>query len=192
MLRGVGIEMGFDEDLSTPNEKLLGRLVKERYRTDFYILDKYPLTVRPFYTMPDPTNPGYSNSYDMFMRGTVNEIPTIFLCLSNLNLNLKKGLKKKMKGRGIFSNQKRDMGLFWFYFNFFHSLYPKFLAGSWLDWNVILWTYRRGNSVRCSTSPRSGAAFGTCQVARNWFGEDQGLHWLLQIRLPAPWWRRNW
>ena len=39
---------------STPNEKLLGRLVREKYDTDFYILDKYPLAVRPFYTMPDP------------------------------------------------------------------------------------------------------------------------------------------
>src|SRR5690606_30683390 len=35
----------------------------------FYVLDKFPLAVRPFYTMPDPTNPKYSNSYDFFMRG---------------------------------------------------------------------------------------------------------------------------
>lgn len=28
-----------------------------QYDTDFYILDKYPLAVRPFYTMPDPENP---------------------------------------------------------------------------------------------------------------------------------------
>ena len=55
--------------LSTPVEKFLGKLVKEKYNTDFYILDKYPLAVRPFYTMPDPTDPRYSNSYDMFMRG---------------------------------------------------------------------------------------------------------------------------
>lgn len=33
------------------------------------MLDKYPLAVRPFYTMPDPENPKFSNSYDMFMRG---------------------------------------------------------------------------------------------------------------------------
>ena len=69
MLREAGIEMGDEEDLSTPNENLLGRLVKEKYDTDFYILDKYPLAVRPFYTMPDPRNPKPSNSYDMFMRG---------------------------------------------------------------------------------------------------------------------------
>lgn len=27
-----------------------------QYDTDFYILDKYPLAIRPFYTMPDPNN----------------------------------------------------------------------------------------------------------------------------------------
>ncbi|KAL0625797.1 Aspartate--tRNA ligase, cytoplasmic [Plecturocebus cupreus] len=69
MLREAGVEMGDEDDLSTPNEKLLGHLVKEKYDTDFYILDKYPLAVRPFYTMPDPRNPKQSNSYDMFMRG---------------------------------------------------------------------------------------------------------------------------
>uniref|UniRef100_A0A4W3HRR4 Aspartate--tRNA ligase, cytoplasmic n=1 Tax=Callorhinchus milii TaxID=7868 RepID=A0A4W3HRR4_CALMI len=68
MLKEAGVEMGDEEDLSTPNEKLLGRLVKEKYDTDFYVLDKYPLAVRPFYTMPDP-HTKYSNSYDMFMRG---------------------------------------------------------------------------------------------------------------------------
>ncbi|MCL4142827.1 UNVERIFIED_CONTAM: hypothetical protein GTU68_013861, partial [Idotea baltica] len=69
LLKEAGIEMGDEEDLSTPNEKLLGRIVKAKYDTDFYILDKYPLAVRPFYTMPDPADPKFSNSYDMFMRG---------------------------------------------------------------------------------------------------------------------------
>lgn len=69
MLREAGVEMGDEDDLSTPNEKLLGKLVRAKYDTDFYILDKYPLAVRPFYTMPDPNTPGCSNSYDMFMRG---------------------------------------------------------------------------------------------------------------------------
>ncbi|XP_055379753.1 aspartate--tRNA ligase, cytoplasmic [Condylostylus longicornis] len=69
MLKDVGVEMEDTEDLSTPNEKLLGRLVKAKYDTDFYILDKFPLAIRPFYTMPDPVDPKWSNSYDMFMRG---------------------------------------------------------------------------------------------------------------------------
>lgn len=69
LLAEAGVTLGEEDDLSTPDEKLLGKLVKAKYSTDFYILDKYPLAVRPFYTMPDPNNPKASNSYDMFMRG---------------------------------------------------------------------------------------------------------------------------
>lgn len=57
------------EDLSTENEKKLGDIVKEKYGTDFFFMDKYPLSVRPFYTMPCPDNPKLSNSYDFFIRG---------------------------------------------------------------------------------------------------------------------------
>lgn len=42
--------------------------MKEKYGTDFYMMDKYPLSARPFYTMPDPSNPRWSNSYDVFIR----------------------------------------------------------------------------------------------------------------------------
>jgi len=69
MLRAAGKEIDDFEDLSTENEKLLGKLVREKYDTDFYILDKFPLAIRPFYTMPDSEDPRYSNSYDFFMRG---------------------------------------------------------------------------------------------------------------------------
>ncbi|KAK8202027.1 hypothetical protein M8818_005552 [Zalaria obscura] len=81
MLRDDGLEIGDYDDLSTPDEKRLGALVLKKYGTDFYVLDKFPLAIRPFYTMPahdspahskepvaDP-NAGYSNSYDFFMRG---------------------------------------------------------------------------------------------------------------------------
>lgn len=85
LLAEAGVTVGDEDDLSTPNEKLLGKLVKAKvmncaseiatnqnivfsidlflysfflqYDTDFYMLDKYPLAVRPFYTMPDPKNP---------------------------------------------------------------------------------------------------------------------------------------
>ncbi|RLN14318.1 hypothetical protein BBJ28_00012119 [Nothophytophthora sp. Chile5] len=69
MLTEAGATQGLEEDLSTENEKWLGRLVKAKYDTDFYILDKFPLAVRPFYTMPDSTDKRWSNSYDMMIRG---------------------------------------------------------------------------------------------------------------------------
>jgi len=69
LLKANGVTIGEFDDLDTPTEKFLGKLIKEKYNTDFYMLDKFPLAVRPFYTMPDPDRPGYSNSYDFFMRG---------------------------------------------------------------------------------------------------------------------------
>ncbi|KAK3702122.1 hypothetical protein LTR37_015097 [Vermiconidia calcicola] len=79
MLRDDGVEIGDFDDLSTPDEKRLGALVLKKYGSDFYVLDQFPLAIRPFYTMPsastqnayNPSSPdtGYSNSYDFFMRG---------------------------------------------------------------------------------------------------------------------------
>jgi aspartyl/asparaginyl-tRNA synthetase len=42
---------------STENEKRLGRIVKAKYDTDYFIIDKFPMALRPFYTMPDPNSP---------------------------------------------------------------------------------------------------------------------------------------
>lgn len=59
-----------NEDLSTRAEMRLGALVKEKYGTDYYILDKFPASVRPFYTMPAPgSTRNASNSFDIFVRG---------------------------------------------------------------------------------------------------------------------------
>jgi aspartyl-tRNA synthetase len=69
MLRAEGVTIGDHDDLSTETERVLGKLVKAKYDTDFFILDKFPKSVRPFYTMPDPVDPNYSNSYDFFLRG---------------------------------------------------------------------------------------------------------------------------
>jgi len=69
MLREAGAQVEDLEDLDTVSEKLLGKLVKEKYKSDFFVLDKFPAGVRPFYTMPDPHDGRYSNSYDFFMRG---------------------------------------------------------------------------------------------------------------------------
>ncbi|CAP67583.1 uncharacterized protein PODANS_1_14760 [Podospora anserina S mat+] len=57
------------EDMSTPQEKALGALIKKKYNTDFYVLDKFPSDARPFYAKEDPTNPKVTLAYDMFMRG---------------------------------------------------------------------------------------------------------------------------
>ena len=55
-----------------------GGLVKAKYDTDFYILHRYPLGARPFYTMPCPDDPNLTNSFDIFIRG--EEIISVGRC----------------------------------------------------------------------------------------------------------------
>ncbi|OMO76085.1 Aspartyl/Asparaginyl-tRNA synthetase, class IIb [Corchorus olitorius] len=69
MLKDAGMEVDPLGDLNTEAERKLGQLVLEKYDTEFYILHRYPLAVRPFYTMPCYDNPLYSNSFDVFIRG---------------------------------------------------------------------------------------------------------------------------
>ncbi|KAK1759793.1 aspartate--tRNA ligase [Echria macrotheca] len=57
------------EDLSTRAEIRIGELIKEKYGTDYYIIDKFPASARPFYTHPDPDDENYTNSFDIFLRG---------------------------------------------------------------------------------------------------------------------------
>ncbi|KAK4643616.1 hypothetical protein QC761_406640 [Podospora bellae-mahoneyi] len=66
-----------DDDMSTPQEKALGALVRQKFNTDFYVVDKFPETARPFYAKLDDTAAAGSaegavkvtNAFDMFLRG---------------------------------------------------------------------------------------------------------------------------
>lgn len=69
LLEETGRRLEHGVDLSSEDEGALGRIVREKYGTDFFMMDKYPLRVRPFYTMPCPFDETLSNSYDMFIRG---------------------------------------------------------------------------------------------------------------------------
>ena len=69
LLSENGFKQDINEDLDTDNEKALGKLVREKYKTDFYILYGYPKSARPFYTMPDPKDDNFTNSFDAFIRG---------------------------------------------------------------------------------------------------------------------------
>lgn len=82
------------EDLATRAEIRLGALVKEKYKTDYYILDKFPASARPFYTMPDPTDDRITNSFDIFMRG--QEILS-----GGQRIHDAPFLEKRMKAKGI-------------------------------------------------------------------------------------------
>lgn len=69
LLKDAGHEVDPLGDINTEMEKKLGEIVKAKFGTDFYIMHRYPLAARPFYTMPCPDDPLYTNSFDVFIRG---------------------------------------------------------------------------------------------------------------------------
>lgn len=69
LLKEAGFEQNPFVDITTTNEKMLGKIVRDKYHTDFYILHRYPHQARPFYTMICKDDARYTCSYDVFMRG---------------------------------------------------------------------------------------------------------------------------
>ena len=61
--------LGPFDDINHAQEHRLGQIVKNIYKTDMFVLDKFPTNLRPFYTLPCENNPKYSNSYDIIFRG---------------------------------------------------------------------------------------------------------------------------
>jgi len=58
-----------ETDLAPQHERWLGAWAREEYGADFLFVEGYPTTKRPFYTMPDPARPGYTNGFDLLYRG---------------------------------------------------------------------------------------------------------------------------
>jgi nondiscriminating aspartyl-tRNA synthetase len=69
ILQRHGVDVRGEPDLSPQDERWLGAWAQEERGSDFLFVTGYPMRKRPFYTHPDPTRPGYSNSFDLLFRG---------------------------------------------------------------------------------------------------------------------------
>ncbi|HEX6977038.1 MAG TPA: aspartate--tRNA(Asn) ligase [Patescibacteria group bacterium] len=65
----TGKDLSHEMDLNSEDEKELGAWARETHKSDLVIVTHYPTKKRAFYTMPDPSNPEYSLSYDMIFKG---------------------------------------------------------------------------------------------------------------------------
>lgn len=65
-----GVDVRGEPDLSPQDERWLGAWAQQEFNSDFLFVTGYPMVKRPFYTHPDATHPGYSNSFDLLFRGT--------------------------------------------------------------------------------------------------------------------------
>jgi len=79
MLAEAGFIQSKLEDIGSIMERELGKIVKEKYKSDLFVLINYPSNARPFYTMVDYTTntitgertySDYSRSFDFIFRGS--------------------------------------------------------------------------------------------------------------------------
>lgn len=68
LLEEHGFTQSLYDDLTTENERQLGYIIKNKYNSDLFVLEGYPTSARPFYSMPS-SDPLFTNSYDIIMRG---------------------------------------------------------------------------------------------------------------------------
>jgi len=58
-----------EPDLSPADERWLCEWAEREHGSEFLYVTGYPMAKRPFYTHPDPAQPGYSNGFDLLFRG---------------------------------------------------------------------------------------------------------------------------
>jgi len=58
-----------EPDLEPEDERWLCNYAREQYGSDYIFITHFPSSKRPFYTMDDPDDPGFSRSFDLLLRG---------------------------------------------------------------------------------------------------------------------------
>lgn len=58
-----------DQDIDGEGERLICEYVKEEYGSELVFLTHYPTHLRPFYSMPSPEDPAYTETFDLLFRG---------------------------------------------------------------------------------------------------------------------------
>lgn len=57
------------DDITKQAEKKLGEYVKERYKSDFFFINRFPFAAKPFYVMRYDDDPLWARSTDLIFRG---------------------------------------------------------------------------------------------------------------------------
>jgi nondiscriminating aspartyl-tRNA synthetase len=83
-----------EPDLEPEDERWLCEYAKENLSSDFIFITHYPVSKRPFYTMEDENDPGFTKSFDLLFRGV--EIVSGSQRVHNYEM-----LIEKIKGKGL-------------------------------------------------------------------------------------------
>lgn len=112
----TGEDKTSEPDLEPEDERWLCEYAHNELGSDFIFITHYPVSKRPFYTMEDENDPGFTKSFDLLFRGV--EITTGGQRVHNLEI-----LKSKATAKGL------DPSKFAFYLQAFQYGIPP--HGGW-------------------------------------------------------------
>jgi len=69
ILEELGKPMTKGEDLNREAEEILGNYVKEKFKSEFFFVNRFPFAVKPFYVMRVDKNPTWARSVDLVFKG---------------------------------------------------------------------------------------------------------------------------
>lgn len=69
ILKEIGKPMQKGEDLSRGSEEALEKYVKEKFKSEFFFVNRFPFAVKPFYVMRVDDNPAWARSIDLMFKG---------------------------------------------------------------------------------------------------------------------------
>jgi nondiscriminating aspartyl-tRNA synthetase len=69
ILEKMGKKIPFGEDYDRESEALLAKYVKEKYKTDFFFVNRFPFAAKPFYVMKVDEEPQWARSVDLMFKG---------------------------------------------------------------------------------------------------------------------------
>ncbi len=92
--QATGVDCTNEPDLEPEHERWLCNYSKEKFGSDFIFISHYPVSKRPFYTMEDFEDPGFTKSFDLLFRGV--EITT-----GGQRVNEYQMMTDKMRSKGL-------------------------------------------------------------------------------------------
>lgn len=90
----TGVDKTNEPDLEPEDERWLCEYAARELGSDFIFVTHYPVSKRPFYTMEDPEDPGFTKSFDLLFRG-------VEILSGSQRVHDYATLVEKIKGKGL-------------------------------------------------------------------------------------------
>ncbi|CXI62251.1 aspartate--tRNA ligase, putative [Plasmodium berghei] len=146
----------YQKDFTNDELNYLYLFIKYNFNTDIFVIDQYPLHIRPFYSLSNIYDLRFTNSFDFIYKGTeiisgsqrINNLPLLLLRILKGKINNNKNKDTEIDISSYLQINKTNFNLS----NYFDDLQKLINKNSTL--------YKYINSFAYSSKPHGGMALG--------------------------------